>query len=447
MSTNHKLLSVLALLSLSLAFATPVHAFDGRSGDKIVIQAGDVINDDLYVAANEFVLDGTVNGDVISAANMITVNGQVAGNLIAAANTVVINGTVTGDVWAGGSVLYFGDKAKIGGDIVGGAYSLEVHQGSTVGRDAVMGAFQILLAGAVGRNVMAGANGLEIDGSVGGNVKAAVSDANQTQTEPPPGMFMNRSTVPVPAVRPGLTISPSARITGNLDYVQSSDLTFPAGVVGGSISRQAPPADEKRPVVSETASQKVGKWGLNLLRTLVTLVLLGLFMFWLFPGFVRALTSKLESKPWPSLGLGVVAYAAFFFLILLILFAVILGAVIFGLLTLGGLSGTLVWVGILALLALIIGFVLAASFLTKIVFGAALGRWILARLSPSLVDHRYWPMLIGVTLIVVLVGLLSFPLIPGALGWLLNLVIILFGLGALWLWGRDLIARKPVAAA
>ena len=447
MSRNCKLLSVLVLLSLSLALATPVHAFDGRSGDKVVIQAGDTVNDDLYVAANEFVLDGTVNGDVLSAGNTITVNGQVAGNLIAAANTVVINGTVTGDVLAGGSVIYFGDQAKVGGDIVSGGYSLEVRQGSTVGRDAVMGAFQILLGGAIGRNVLAGANGLEIDGKIGGNVKAAVSDANQRQTEPPPGMFMNQSTVPVPAVRPGLTISPAAHITGNLDYVQSSDLAFPAGVVAGSITRQAPPADEKRPALTETAPQKIAKWGLNLLRTLVTLILLGLFMFWLFPGFVRGLSGKLESKPWQSLGLGVVTYAAFFFLILLILFAVILGAVIFGVLTLGGLSGALVWLGILALLALIIGFALATSFLTKIVFGAALGKWILARVSPTLMDHRFWPMLIGVTIIVVIVGLLSFPLIPGALGWLLNLVIILFGLGTLWLWGRDRMASKPLVAA
>lgn len=314
MSTNYRLLSVLLLLLLSLGFATPAHAFDGRSGNKVVIQAGDVINDDLYVGASEFVLDGTVNGDVISGAQMITVNGQVTGNLIAVAQTVVINGIVGGDVLAAGSVLYFGEKSRIGGDIVSVGYSLEVRKGSTVGRDAVMGVFQILLAGDVGRNVMVGANGLEIDGSVGGNVKAAMAEANQTQTEPPPGMFMAQSTVPVPAVRQGLTIDPAARIKGNLDYVQNEDLTFPAGVVAGTISRQAPPPRENQPVVSETPSQKAGQWALNLLRTLVTLLLLGLFMLWLFPGFVRGLTSKLEAKPWPSLGLGLVTYAGFFFL-------------------------------------------------------------------------------------------------------------------------------------
>ncbi len=446
MSTSTKVLTTLLLLSLALSFASPAHAFDGRSGDKVTIQADEVINDDLYVAANEFVLDGTINGDVVSGGNMVTINGKVSGNVIAGGQTIVINGTVMGDVLAAGSVLYFGENAQIGGDVVAAGYSLELRKGTVVGRDAVVAGYQILQAGDVGRNMMAAASGIEIDGQIAGNARLAAADPNQSRNEVPPGMFVNQSTVPVPAVRPGLTISPSARIKGNLDYVQSTDLTFPAGVVGGSISRQAPPPEETRQVVSETPAQKAGIWALDLLRTLITLILLGLLLAWLFPRFLGQLASKLESNPWASLGLGVVAYAGFFFLILLILFVAIVGAVVFGVLTLGGLSGAVVWLGIVALLALIVGFALAASFLTKIVFGATLGRWILLRVSPALAAHRYWPTLIGVTLVVLVVGLLSFPLIPGSLGWLLNSLVILFGMGAIWLGGREALFRKPAAS-
>jgi hypothetical protein len=46
------------------------------------------------------------------------------------------------------------------------------------------------------------------------------------------------------------------------------------------------------------------------------------------------------------------------------------------------------------------------------------------------------------------VALLTFPLIPGVLGWLLNLIIVLCGLGAMWLWGRERLATKqPVQAS
>ena len=41
---------------------------------------------------------------------------------------------------------------------------------------------------------------------------------------------------------------------------------------------------------------------------------------------MRGLAGELSSRPWPSLGWGVVAYAGFFFLILLTVFVMILGA-------------------------------------------------------------------------------------------------------------------------
>src|SRR5688500_11070890 len=97
MNRTVKLFSILALLAvLSLTLATPASAFDGRSGDRIVIESDEVIADDLYVTAGEFVLDGTVNGDVIAMGQIITINGTVEGDVMAAGQTLVVNGTVTG---------------------------------------------------------------------------------------------------------------------------------------------------------------------------------------------------------------------------------------------------------------------------------------------------------------------------------------------------------------
>ena len=140
MSKFLKFFSTATVLSVLLLTAVvPAYAFDGRGGDTVTISASEVINDDLYVGANEFVLDGTVNGDVISGGQMLTINGTVNGNLIAAAQTIVVNGTITGDVLAGGSVLFFGENATIGGDVVGAGYSLEFQKGGAIGRDADAG--------------------------------------------------------------------------------------------------------------------------------------------------------------------------------------------------------------------------------------------------------------------------------------------------------------------
>jgi len=446
MSKIYKVFSILVLLSLFTLSATPAYAFDGRSGNTVVIQAGDVVNDDLYIGANQFVLDGTVNGDVVAAGQMITINGTINGDLIAMGQTIVINGTVTGSSRIAASVLFIGEKANIGKDVIGAGYSLESRKGSIIGRDLIFGGGQILAAGNVTRNVQVATGGLEIAGNIGGNVKADVGN-NQGQSGPPPTMFMGPSTIPMPLVGTGLTIDPSAKISGDLNYTQSKDLTFPAGTISGKTIRVAPTQNQSSRAsnTEETPAQKVANWSLNLIRSLVTLILVGLLLLWLLPALIKKPMEKLESKFWPSLGWGVIAYAAFFFSILVILFVVILGGILFSALTLGGLSGTVIWLGILALFALVVGFVLITSFIAKAVFGMAFGRWLLVRLKSPLAEHKAWPMVIGIVITVFVVALLSFPLIPGILGALLNFIIILFGLGAIWLWGREALAKKPVA--
>ncbi len=442
MNYARKFLSILALATLlALTFITPAYAFDGRGGDKVVIGSDEVVNDDLYVGAQEFVLDGIVKGDLIVFAQTITINGTVDGDLMAAGQTVVVNGKVTGAIRMAGSVLFVGEKASIGGDIVCAGYSLEVRKGSAIGQDIVFAGGQILLAGDVARNIQVATGAFELRGNVGGNIKAEVGESDQGRGGPPPTMFMPQSTVPVPNVKPGLTIDPSAKIAGNLEYTQAEELTFPASVVSGKVIRTAPETN-KTVTREQTSGQKVAKWALNFVRTSITLILIGLFLLWLFPSFVKGLSDYLRARPWPSLGWGVVAWAAYFFALLLIVFIMVFGGILFGVLTLGQLTGTVIGLGLLTLFALIVGFVLVTSFVAKVVFGAALGKWMLMRAHSPLSEHKYWPMVIGVLITVAVIALLSFPLIPGFLGWLLNFAVVLFGLGALWIWARERLVKR-----
>ena len=446
MNQARKFLSVFVLAAvLALTFSTPVYAFDGRGGDKVVVAAGEVVNDDLYVGAQEFVLDGTVNGDLIVFGQNVTINGKVDGDLMTAAQTVAVNGEVTGSIRMAGSILFVGDKASIGGDIVGAGYSLEGRPGSKVGQDLVFAGGQILLAGDVARNVQVATGGFDLRGNVGGDINAEVGDADQGNGGPPPTLFMPHSTIAPPNVRPGLTIDSSATVAGNLKYTQSKDVTIPAGVVSGKVTRRAPAKNTAAPR-EETVEQKITRWGLNFVRTSITLILIGLLLLWLFPFFVRGLSDQLQAKPLPSLGWGAVAWAAFFFALLVIITVTIIGGILFGVLTLGQLTGAVVWLGILTLFGLIVSFVLITTFVAKVVFGAALGKWIFLRANSPLAEHRYWPMIVGVLLTVVVTALLSFPLIPGFLAWLVNLAIVLLGLGALWMWSRERMQKKTVVS-
>ena len=137
---------------------------------------------------------------------------------------------------AAGSVVQFGEKASVGGDVVAAGYSLEFRKGAVIGRDAVLAAGQVLMAADVGRNVKTGTPALEIAGRIGGDVNAAVGESGAVQAGPPPTVFMPQSSIPVPVVQQGLTIDQGAKILGNLEYTQNSELSFPAGAIGGRVS-------------------------------------------------------------------------------------------------------------------------------------------------------------------------------------------------------------------
>ncbi|MBM3125891.1 MAG: polymer-forming cytoskeletal protein [Chloroflexi bacterium] len=439
MKTSNKFLSTMALLALLLLTITsPAHAFDGRGGESVIIAADEVINDDLYVGANEFVLDGTVNGDVVAAGTTITINGTVNGDLIAAAQTVVINGTITDDARIAGAALQVGTSASIGGDLVAAGASLETKKSSKVQGEIVVGAGQSLLAGDAAGDVLAGAGAVELRGEFGGDVQAYVDVMEGTESRPPMNLYMTNIPITLPSVDPGLTISDEARIAGDLTYTSTIDLSFPASAIEGRITRVEPVVEPEAVRIQPTRGQLALKWTLDLLRDIVTLILFGLLLAWLVPGFMKSLMDKIHSQPAASLGWGLVTYAGFFFLILLVIVVMIVGGVVFGFLTLGGVSGTIIVLGILAIFELIVAFVLITAFLTKIIIGWWSGRWILGRFNPSLAENKIWPLVLGVSITALAIAL---PFV----GWLFGLVVTFLGLGALWLWGRSLWQNRATA--
>jgi len=419
--------SLALALVFSVALASPALAFGSRSGQEVVVPKGEIINDDLYVGAANFTLDGTVKGDLIVTAQAITINGEVDGSLFAAGQTIVINGIVKGSVRIAGAALYIGDSSMLGKDLVAAGASLETRSGSQIGRDVVFAGGQTRLGGEVSRNVLASTGGLEILGRVGGNVTTYVSSPGEygRSTGAP---YLSNTGIPVPTVPPGLTIDPAARIGGNLLYTSTAASPIPGGVVAGQVIHTVPsmsPAETDM-VRHQTLGERVLTWFVHLLRSLVVLILLGLLAVWLFPRLLKNATGELQSRPWWSLLWGVVSYPVLVVAALTIFFLVILLFVVFGLLTLWSLSGLVVGFGLLTLFILVFGFILAAAYFVKILVGDLLGKLILNAIRPDLGKHKIWRLLLGIFVVTVLVSL---PFI----GWLFAIAVPFFGLGALWM--------------
>lgn len=429
----------ISLTCLALFTLAPMAlAFEGRGGDTVVIGAGEVIEDDLYVGANTFTLDGTIKGDLIVFGSTIEINGTVEGDLIAAGQAVVVRGTVADDARIAGMALTLDSDAQVGDDVVAAGMSIEGRKGSSAGGDFFCAGYQALLAGDVAQDLTVAVGGLQLSGNVGGDVKAEVGEAEEG---PPPTLFtmMMPGAPAMPSVPMGLTVDEGAHIGGKLDYTSAREWSIPAGVVAGVVTRHEPAVSEQvEEEVVVSPARRAANWFLGHLRRLVTLLLVGLLIVWVIPGWTKRVADALQAKPVPSLGWGVVSIAAFALALLVILIVTILVAVVLGIITLGGLAGTTVWTGILTMALLVFFFSIAVTYVTKVVVSFLGGRVILARLQPDWADGRIWPLVVGVVLFVIITAI---PI----LGWLVNLVVVLLGLGALWLLGRDAYRQRRVA--
>lgn len=434
---------ILMLLGVMAFGAIPVaRAFDGRGGDTVTIGETEVVQDDLYISANLITLNGTIQGDVLAFGATIVIGPKavIEGSFLGAGRLVELNGTVRKSARMAGMVVKVGENARVEQDLVVGGYSLETAAGSAVQRDLVMGGMQALLAGSVAHDVLLGVSALDLQGTFQGNVYADIGDG-----QAPPVNFLQfiPDTPAMPGVAEGLKLGKNAKIGGKLEYVSQQEMSVGPGQVQGGVTHLLPKVDlEAQERAQAAAAQAPLNWFLKLLRSMATLVLVALGIAWLFPGVMRSGGSVLEDKPLKSLGWGLATIFITFFGILLLIGVMLLLAIIFAVVSLGDLSGSIVMVGMLIIFAVIVAFSLAVSYLAYIVVGDVIGRWILGRIRPALADNRFWPVILGVLLLAILAA------IP-VLGAVVVLLTVLFGLGSLWLagqaWRRKILA--PAIAA
>lgn len=418
------LVVVVLSLVLCLVLAPASYALEKMEGSTVTIEAGEVIEDDLMVFANEFVLEGTVKGDVIFFATQATINGTVEGDLMGGGQEIYINGDITDDVRVGGSVITLGEAAQIGDDFMAGGYSLESMAGSLVEGDMFFGGAQARLAGDMGGDLWVSAGGLELLGTVAGDVQADVAAASDAPVFSP-FMFVPGA-ANAPTFEWGLTLGEQAQIGGDLNYTAPVAADIPDGAVAGEVAfEEVVQTAETTTVETLTPAQEAWNWLANLLRDLVALLLVGFLMVWLTPRWTGQVAGFVRERPLPSLGWGLLAIAAIFVSMMLVVAVMIMLAMAFNALTLGGLAGTTITIGLFVLFGLALLFGFTVTYFAKIIVAVASGRYIFSKFNSRLAENRYWCMALGVLLIVILTA------VPW-IGPLVALVVALLGFGALW---------------
>jgi len=429
-SSGIRRLLVLAGLSLlvGLVAASSARAMDTRSGDRVVIGPDEVVDDDVYVAANEVVVDGTINGDLIAIGNRIEVNGQVEQDVMAAGQSVQIGGTVGHAARIAGQTLLLNKDARVAGDLVAAGFSLQNEPDSIVRGSLAYAGSQALLEGTVDEDLTGFMNGLELGGDVGRNVDVQVDGEGGG---PPSFAFAPVSQVATPTVAPGLTLTDNARVGGDLNYESSTEAQIsPDAQIGGEVARtERPPQEEPAGAESNV--------GLNILRNFITLLVVGLLLVWVMPNWIRRRAYTVLDRPLASLGWGVLGFLAFVALAIVILLVTILLAAIFGLLTLGSLLLLIIGLGLLAELGLGLAFWISTSYLAQIIASFVVGTIVVEAVRAG--RGRGGGVLALVVGLIVYVLLRAIPI----LGFIVGLAVVLLGLGAIsnWVWRR--LRRAP----
>lgn len=416
------LVAFLLLFSIVLLPLIRAHALDARSGERVVIPAGEVVNDDLYVAASELFIEGEVNGDVYFVGQTLTITGQVNGDVNGFGQAIIVKGTVQDDVRFFGSVMYFAEAAQVGSDLLAFGASLDLRPGSQVGQDVVFYGAQSYIGAEVGRNLRIGADNVMLSGHVKGDADLSVTGQEGT---PSPAVF-GPAPVPVPTLPGGFTMDPSAHIDGNLKYQSEHPLADLERNVGGKVTYEPFTPEPK-------AGKTIWERLLDSLRSLVTLLFFGTLFAWVSPRLLQESARKTREHFWPSIGWGVLTYAMFFFILLAILVVMILGGVFFGILTLSGISAVIVLGSLILIAVLVFAFIFTTAYLTKVIVGWEVGRWLLEKATPQWAEKRYAPLL-GVAILGLIIQ------VP-YLGFVISLLVLFIGLGALWLLGRSRLTK------
>lgn len=431
--STKKAILVIAALWIVIGFfiGMPQTALAVESDPDGVIEAGEVINDDVYLAGERVVVNGKINGDLFATGNVVVVNGEVEGSIFIAAQTLEVNGQVGGSVYGASYSMLVGEKASIGRNFYYAGFSFQANPGSAIGKDLMVAGYQAVLGGNVGRDVNASVGALDISGKIGRNVTAEVGDAEEGQPEMPP-FFAPPGAAPM--MSSGLRVSPEAEIGGSLTYSSQKEQmgAIKAKPAGGVTFNpiEVKKGEKAEPPYRESTAYKVGKYILQRVQELLTLFVLGGLAVWLIPQWLTQWSERARKEPLMA-GLNgllavIVGYAGAGLVVLVLLAVVIFLSVV----TLGGLSRSLFGIGFSAWGLAMAIFTLLVSYGSKIVIAFLGGGLLLERFAPQAGQKKVWVLLTGVLLYVIV---RSIPI----LGWVVGVLATLVGAGAIYLTLRD----------
>ena len=437
---SRKILIIIALL----LFIPLASARELMSDSDCEIASDEVINGLLIVFCENLKISGELNGDLIGAALRTEIDGTINGNIYLVSGQLDVRGYISGDLHFAGAVLRLNPPLPTETDTIdtetqtqqqtihqqldGGLKAIALNETlfpqALVQDDVMTFGYQLIIHGEVKGEVNFWGSLLMIEGEIGGNIYANVGDATSESTQLETLFFPLRYLEFDLDLRdPGLVVTEDGRVGGNMFYTGPQ-----LGQINGQILGDTE-YDEPVPTVPTldepgTLARYFAAFG----REFTTLLVIGIIALSSTNQLLYAPLDTMRSRPFASVGVGMLAFLLSFPIILIV---ILLSLLILGFLQLIGLSGVVVALSLVLGLVNIGGvsvFYFVAIFLGRTLVAFGIGRTILRfRYNSYVIEKprmRYAALIIGVLLLSLIVSL---PVI----GILFNALALFWGLGGI----------------
>jgi hypothetical protein len=393
------LLAFIALFTFTPNVLADNDVFQGSS-----IPSGETIENDVLLNGTDVSLNGTVDGDAFVAGRTVIVNGDVKGSLFVLGENVVMNGEVEGSVYSMAVSFSHLADAVIGRSLYYLGISLLTEKESEINRDLTAITLGARQAGNVGRDTQIIAGIIEIARLVLDRVNAVTTGK--------------------PIIEPQQDVESSSLIPQFAGLELYAGSIVPTGSAQRSLMLQEEPTDEDSE--EATGPEAVGNWLIGRLRELVTYLLVGGLLIWLFPRHLNNWANQVRKKPVAAGGWGLVAYVMGFVAHVILFLLILVVGISLAFVTLWSLAWAWWGVGFSALALSFSLFLVSVAFISKIIVAYLIGKLLFERFGSKPDMRKPWPLLVGLIIYVLLCG------IP-YLGWAISLIVTFLGLGGMWL--------------
>lgn len=402
----------LFLQGSEVLIAGHVHGMLFVIGEKIIIQSGAQIDNDIFLMGGSVLIEekAFINGNLYVGGQNVNVQAPVHQNLVAASVTLEI-----------------GSSVNIGRNLFFGGFHYFQQPGSTINGNLYAGSYQLAMHGNVEQNFRVRAVSVELNGVVKGNAEMAIDASGDDEGIRIWLPYLQQLNIPE-LLPTGLVVGDQASIEGQLVYTSAKSLeenlrNLPLqGVVENIASPESTQANADGKIVRKHP------FVLRIFRMIRLLV--GFLFFavvcWKFGKRYLSEASQMAiSKPVNSLGVGFVSTLVVYLGALVAFILICLTAVLLSVFTLNQISSSLFFIGIAVIILILSLFGILTIYLSKFVLAYWAGGLVLNRLKFAGKNKEALSLVAGIILYTILSAIPVF-------GWILGVLVSLIGIGAIW---------------